>query len=396
MSKRVAIPIVLVLVLVAGVFLLREFLPSEPKTAGPGSAEAQYVGISTETIGKLTETDRNNIFWTSDSGEGGVAFSTAPVYFPSLLRIGQGFAAPDRDAIIWVDQDLQNKKSFPVPGLDIGMQSTMSTSLDYSHGAFTFSKGDADFPDAKKVVAVTANEARSTDREHYVSALTACNNGVIKWIEFLPYDNKEVESRGTAQIVTWSPDGDIETSHIPREFLYAPPNENQLSCDSSSHTIVSEDDNGNPVSLRLESRGKETVVKDETELPDIPPPAMARFATVFDNTLYSLDKEDVLTAVDLKEGTLQYREPLDVTGPSPVSVTFEHDRAYVVVRPDEFENKQAVLPVDLEKPHCTGKIVPLIGYDENSQKSKFERLGDSFMVTTNALPKEPGRTPLCR
>lgn len=396
MSKRNVILILLTLILVAGPILLWKHIPATPRITESGAEEAQYIGISTETNGPLTLTDRNNIFWTSESGEGGVYYSTVPVYFPSLLRVGKGFAFPDRDSIILVDQDLHEKRRFPVSGLGTGTQSASANSPNYMHGVFLFNTGDSTSSNSRKVVAVGSGGARSIDRENYLSALTACNNGTIKWIEFLPWNKEAIDGKGVAQIVTWTPDGEIETSDIIWDFQYEPGHENQLACDSSSHIIISEDNDGKPVSLLLKSLGEKTEVESKVDLPEIPPPAMARFSKVIQGTLYSLDKDNVLTAVDIRTGSIKYRETLDVKGPSPVSVTFDKDIAYLVVRPDHFENKQAVLPVDLKNPQCVGEVVPLMGYDEISQKSRLERLGNSFMVATSVLPIDVDRKPICR
>lgn len=397
MNKRTTIAILLTLILLAaGSIFLWKHSPSTPKTTGAGAENSDFIGISTETSGSLTSSDRNNLFWTSKSGSGGVAFSAAPTYFPSLLRVGGGFATPDDNSILLVDQDLQKKKLLPVPDLKVGTQSASTNSLDQSQGAFLFNTSDSNNSDTGKVVAVSSNSVRSINREKHVSALTACNDGTIKWIEFSPQDSKRVGSNGTAKIVTWKNSGKIKTSDILWKFSYEPGHENHLSCNSPSSAIISEDKNGNPLSLILEDHGEKTIVKKTIALPTIPPPAMARFSTVFRDTLYSLDKERRLTAVNINTGNLKYSEQLNIDGPSPISITFENDKAFLVIRPDKFKNKQAVLPVNLKNPRCAGESVRLYGYDENSQKSKIARLGDSFMAATTVLPKSPDYQFTCR
>lgn len=397
MNKKTTIAVLLTLILLAaGSIFLWKHSPSTPKTTRAGTENSDFIGISTETSGSLTSSDRNNLFWTSQSGSGGVAFSAAPTYFPSLLRVGAGFATPDENSILIVDQDLQKKKLLPVPDLKVGTQSASTNSLDQSQGAFLFNTSDSNNPDTGKVVAVSSNSVRSIDRGKHISALTACNDGTIKWIEFSPQDSEKVGSNGTAKIVTWSRSGEINTSDIIWKFSYEPGHENHLSCNSPSSAIISEDKDGKPISLILEDHGEKTLVKKTITLPTTPPPAMARFSTVFRDTLYSLDKESRLTAVNINTGTLEYSEQLNVDGPSPISITFEKDKAFLVIRPDKFENKQAVLPINLKNPRCTGEAVRLYGYDETSQKSKIERLGDSFMATTTVLPKSPDYQFTCR
>lgn len=397
MNKKTTIAVLLTLILLAaGSIFLWKHSPSTPKTTRAGTENSDFIGISTETSGSLTSSDRNNLFWTSQSGSGGVAFSAAPTYFPSLLRVGAGFATPDENSILIVDQDLQKKKLLPVPDLKVGTQSASTNSLDQSQGAFLFNTSDSNSPDTGKVVAVSSNSVRSIDRGKHISALTACNDGTIKWIEFSPQDSEKVGSNGTAKIVTWSRSGEINTSDIIWKFSYEPGHENHLSCNSPSSAIISEDKDGKPISLILEDHGEKTLVKKTITLPTTPPPAMARFSTVFRDTLYSLDKESRLTAVNINIGTLEYSEQLNVDGPSPISITFEKDKAFLVIRPDKFENKQAVLPINLKNPRCTGEAVRLYGYDETSQKSKIERLGDSFMATTTVLPKSPDYQFTCR
>lgn len=102
---------------------------------------------------------------------------------------------------------------------------------------------------------------------------------------------------------------------------------------------------------------------------------------MFQETFYSFDEQNNLTAIDLATGRLIYKKQIDVKGPSPVSITFD--------------NKQAVLPIDLKNPQCTGAVTPLLGYEDTSQISKIKRLGDSFMVATSVLPKDSDFTINC-
>lgn len=387
-TKRVTMSVILCLILVTAIsFVAWRSLSSNPAITTSGSDNATFVGISTETSGSLTSNDRNNLFWTAEAGLGGVAFSTAPTYFPSLIRIEEGFATPDEDSIFVVNEQLQEKAHFPISGLGIGTQIASAGSPNFHHGAFLFNIGDSSNPNRVKVVAISTNGTRSTDRDKHASALTACDNGTIKWLEFLPNDINNVDGEGTATLVSWSTSGTIEATVIPWSFFTEPGPENHLSCDSSPATIVSEDKNGNPISIQLEYRDGIPSVRNQLPLPPTQPPAMSRFSSIINDTLYSLDKQNTLSAVNIKTGALVYRQSLMIDGPSPVSITFENSHAFLVFRPNNLHNKQAVLPIDLERPNCTGPITPLVGYDESSQKSKLERLGDSFKVATAVLPK---------
>ena len=101
---------------------------------------------------------------------------------------------------------------------------------------------------------------------------------------------------------------------------------------------------------------------------------------------YSFNKDNTLTAVDLKTGQLIYSKVLDTKGSLPLSVTFENGNAYFIVRPEYLEQKQAVLPINLNDPSCSGELTPLEGYDKTSLKTRVRRLGDSSMVVTSILP----------
>src|SRR5699024_5653736 len=103
-----------------------------------GIEEASYVGLSTELMIPSRGSDRNNIFWSSKIGSGGVALSTAPIIFPSFVRLGSGFAVPGAESIIFVDSDLRAKKRFTASNLRPEVQATSASSANHRHGAFVF------------------------------------------------------------------------------------------------------------------------------------------------------------------------------------------------------------------------------------------------------------------
>lgn len=396
MKLRITVSVLLITAVIVGSLLIWKSTENSETSETRKSQTATFVGVSTETAGNLTSNDRYNIFWTSEAvDEGAVAFTTAPVYFPSLFRIETGFAIPDSDSILLLHQNLRDKDVYPIPGLNTGTQSSSASSSNRKHGVYLFNIGNSTAPNARKLISFNSDRFRIVDREKYASALTACDDGTVKWLEFTPDNTTAAQGPGTAQIVTWRADDTLEFSKISWEFSREPGHENQLSCTSSLSRIISEDDSGNPLVLLLEDRGKVTHVKDEIKISNPSLPAMARFSTVFQETFYSFDEQNNLTAIDLATGRLIYKKQIDVKGPSPVSITFDNDYAFLVIRPDRFDNKQAVLPIDLKNPQCTGAVTPLLGYEDTSQISKIKRLGDSFMVATSVLPKDSDFTINC-
>lgn len=388
MSKILKIFIPLVIVLATTSFFLWRFLPSEPKLSTNQERDARYIGVSVDAGGNQLSSDRSNLFWTTNSAKGGVAATTAPVYFPSILRIGKGFATPDENSILWLSNDLQERTRHSVPGLAKGKQRFSANSPNHQHGLFTFNTGTADNSAQTKAVAVNKRGIRTIDRKHSLSALTPCDNGDMRWLEFYPTNKNEPAGPGTAKLVTWTADGHINEAKVAWDFPHEPAHENTLSCDSSKSIIMSEDGAGKPISLLLEEKnsGFNVTVRKQASLAPTTPSAKARFSTVQENVFYSLDKENKLTAVDLKTGKLIYSQALNTKGDSPLSISFEDDNAYLVVRPENFGHQQAVLPINLKKPSCFGEITPLVGYDELSFKSRLRKLGDSSMMVTSILP----------
>ncbi|MBZ8177965.1 hypothetical protein GSS88_09230 [Corynebacterium sp. 3HC-13] len=201
-KKKIGFAVVALVAILSIISILWLRGSKDQKIPNDGMKNSTYIGISTETIGPLTDSDRNNVFWSSKNGNGGTAFSLTPTYFPSIIRIGKSFAVPDENSIHLVDEKLNLHKTFPVTGLGIGTQSTSSVSDNRQSGAFLFNTGSTTSPHSVKVVSVNSNGIRSIDRKDHISSPTACDNGILKWIEFIPDDGDLNEDRGTASIVT--------------------------------------------------------------------------------------------------------------------------------------------------------------------------------------------------
>ncbi|WP_224400444.1 hypothetical protein [Corynebacterium poyangense] len=129
-----------------------------------------------------------------------------------------------------------------------------------------------------------------------------------------------------------------------------------------------------------------TEASKQATLSNYTPPALARFSSILRNRLFSLDGNNDLSSINLTTGAEEYRFHLNINGPSPISITYEGSLAYIVVRPDDIENKQAVMPIKLLEPSCQGEFTPLIGYDDMTQNSRLSRMGNTFKVATTVLP----------
>ena len=278
-ALKILIPLVAVLAIAS--LLLWNFLPPDPKLSTNQERDSRYVGVSSDTSGIQLSSDRNNVFWTANPAKGGVSHTTAPNFFPSILRISNGFAVPDENSILWLSDNLQETTKHSIPSLDTGTLKSSASSANHRQGLFTFNTGTGDAIARTEAVAINKDGIRSINRDHNLSSLTPCDSGDIKWIEYYPAKKSEPEGPGTAKMVTWTIDGNISERKIVWDFPREPAHENKLLCDSAESLIVSEDSDGNPISLLLEDQETRSSVtaKKQASLAHTAPPAKARFST---------------------------------------------------------------------------------------------------------------------
>ncbi len=384
-----------ILVLVSG--FISFMAVSKKNSALPREVgELVFIGISSEATGAMLSSDRNNVFWSGNSGTGAAVHFIVPTYFPSLNRVGGDFLVPDRDSLLVLDKSLRIKDRLDIPGLGVGVQALETSSASHKYVGYTFNVGSELAPDARKVVIANNRDVRHVDRDRFVAALTVCDSGLARWIEFEPSDANNLSGPGVGFVVAWTQTGEITERKINWEFLSIPDSESALSCQDDSGLIITEGRDGGTVVINVKVDREEFQVSKETPLKDFSPAAMARFSEVMDNKLYSLDHRQVLSVIDLESGLVEQREQLKVDGASPVAMSFDGDQAYVVVRPREFDHDQAVVAVDLKDIRCMSEPIRLVGYDQTPGQSLLARMGGSYMAVSSVLPIDQGFEIACR
>lgn len=368
--------------------------PSESSAGSPSPSNStpstnSFVGISTELASKLDESDNNNVFWTSPDGGHGLSEALAPVYNPSLLRMNNGFIAPTDGGLVVFDGNLQVTQQLPVPEIGIGTMAGSSNSPDGSHGVFAFYSGDAqsDEPDARLIVLASENSVDAVHSPNLVQAVTSCDDGTARWIEYRPDSNSDPLGPGKAYLASWTPGEDIVSSAIDADFEVAPSAESSLSCDSSNSFVDSPNRAGDRsvIQITTEDDGRPEIQSTQG-LPAFPTANGSRFTHTEGVMLYTLSSNGELSKVDYSRGEVLYSERLDVSGPDILSATYEDESVYIVTRPDQSDNRQSVQRVSLENPSCISDRVTLEAYDTQSEESQKKRGESSYLAVQSILP----------
>ncbi|KAB3519234.1 hypothetical protein GC425_09580 [Corynebacterium sp. zg254] len=395
-QRLIALSVVVALGLVIGGVYIWSSGPEKVPVPESDSATARtFVGISMETALPLNRSDKNNVFWSAEDGSGGRVHSIAPTYFPSIERIDDGFIAPDRDSIVIYDDKLNERNRFEVPDLGAGMQSFSKSSNNGQYAAFVFYESPADGDVKSQVVVANSEESRTTDLPRDIDGLTMCDDGTVRWVEFDPKNEKDKFGEGSLKVTSWGQEGEPTTIELANSFPSRPTDANLLPCGSGKGYILATDADGKRLAFPVLEGEQGLHIGSPGTIVDVEYPSLSRFDVVQGDVFYSLDGESFLTATDLNTGKLIYKHQLDVKGPNPVSVTYDNGKAFVVARPTEFDNGQAILPVDLKNPECVGELIRLRGYNEIPKKAYVKRFGESFMVVMNVLPVDKDYTVRC-
>lgn len=192
-----------------------------------------FIGISIDPIKNLSPNHAANLFALSADGSGGIFQELAPTYFPSIHR----------DSLVVVDASLKEVYRHEVARLSVGMQTQSARSPLHKSVAFSFNEGTAEVPYRHRIVSATEKTSASamTDQRHF--ALTACDDGSTRWVEYFPDRGMEDPmGPGSARIVTLQADGELSEIDVEWNFPDRPSAPIILSCEDPSAYIVSEED----------------------------------------------------------------------------------------------------------------------------------------------------------
>ncbi|ALC06623.1 hypothetical protein CDES_11280 [Corynebacterium deserti GIMN1.010] len=350
-----------------------------------------YVGFSNEAMGVLAKTDSANIFLSSADGEGNIVHRLAPTYFPSIERLGNGFIAPDEDSLVLFDASLNEIGRHDVAELGVAVQTSSAHSSNHQAAAFSFNEGTAENQYRHRIVAATMENATSIVTNQLPLALTACDDGSIRWIEFLPDSGMEdALGPGKARIMRLTSAAEQREITIDWHFENRPGSATILHCSNENAYIDLGQDSGEI--LKVTDSSKPEVMSI------LPPFAIAdrgRFDYVFEEDYVAFNSSGILTRINVPKGNLVYSHALELNGDNPVSVTFDSDVAYIVVQPPNGAQDQSVYAIDLDDPTCISEKLELTGFDQTAYESRIERQGGSYIVIDTFMSIDPDWTPMC-
>lgn len=351
-----------------------------------------YVGISNEALGTLAKTDSANIFLSSANGEGNIVQKLAPTYFPSIERLGNGFVAPDEDSLVVFDASLDEIARHDVANLGVAVQTSSAHSPDHQTVTFAFNEGTAENQYRHRIVAATMESVTNIVTNQLPLAITACDDGSIRWIEYLPDSGMEDPlGPGRARIMRLTSAEEQKEIKVDWHFENRPGPATILQCVNENAYIDLGLDSGEILNV-TESNSKPEIF---SILPQFAIADRGRFDYVSGDDYFAFNSAGILTRINVSKGNLVYSHVLELNGYNPVSVTFDSDVAYVVVQPPDGSQEQSVYAIDLDDPTCISEELELKGFDRSAYESKIDRQGGSYIVIDTFMSIDRDWTPKC-
>lgn len=347
---------------------------TSPVSEAVSVEDPTFIGITTDPIKNLSPDNSADIFALSADGSGGIIHELAPTYFPSMHRLGNGFIAPDENSLVLFDSSLKEVIRHEVPGLSVGMQSKSAQSPTHKNVAFSFNEGTAEAQYRHRIVAATEGTVVSTMTDQYIIALTACDDGSTRWVEYFPdLGIEDPVGPGSISIMTLHANGQHDEMKIDWKFSHRPSRANVLNCNDSGAYIVTEEE-------ILHIKDKHSTPESIGQLPKLEFADRARFDAVSGQDYYAFTSAGMLTHINIPEGKIVYEHEIDLKDTHPVSITFDSGRAYVVTESDQ---DQGLLAIDLDDPTCVSEQLVLTGFNKkltaNKPKSSPSILIESIM-----------------
>lgn len=364
--------------------------------------DAQYIG-QTMDIYNSWEIE-SSVFLSAEDGVAGKELKKAGInYFPALRRLDSGFIATAPEELILVDDETGAVRNIAMPDGDKGSLTKIAVAdktPQNSTVAYEFNETGDNPVSGYDSIIVRIHDGVAKDsgrRIHPVSAMTACPDGSVHWIE---RDIGRDGSRwdfGPATYMYWASDAD-EPAEFPiagQELGDSPVPQGSLGCNGETGYYVRGDFDDDrreyfATSTEITFNGAKVDVGETIDLGYLPEVRLSRFDDVDTKTKrYSVfDVDGNFSTVDLKTGEWKF-DRVSVTPPMwGYSMTFDEKTAYMVKSAPEGEkNVLEVLAIQLDDPTC--KRSTRVSAYQGHEKSIGGLIGTNSMVPVNVFLPVP-------
>ncbi|WP_196794482.1 hypothetical protein, partial [Corynebacterium timonense] len=281
------------------------FLSSCTATEPPPIAEIaedaptwQWVGLSTPVSGSLVSTNRNVVFAASDESVKPV-FKTAPVYYPSLQRLQDGYIVPDRDRIVFLDGSLQEKTSQRIPGLGFPTMATATGASNGEAAAWTFNVGNESQPYRRLIVSIVGESINTSVRDNVPSSVRSCDDGSVVWFE----QNDSVGR--TLTVARMGAEGEVVENAVPllQKGVVSEPF-TALGCgDEKSYIAVANEQEGIDI-FRLGNEEPPRSLDYVGSMSGLPSPGINRSTQVTEGKVRQFSQQGTISTVDLSQQSI--------------------------------------------------------------------------------------------
>lgn len=294
----------------------------------PDSISWQWAGIARD-VSAAPSADTHNYVFGANADEAGSFAELAPVYNPSMQRLGEGFVAPDRDQLVVFDSQFKKHDVRPVADLGLPTQSTSAGSANAETAVFVFNESGSSSAYASRIVLATKGATSVVTRDLRPVALRACDDRTAVWIERGEDDGSGLvlvrmgESGLLSEALI---DGD-PSRVVASEFFSA------LGCGEETSYISFPDGTGGADVFSVDGDSKEPALQLEGNLDSLPAPGLNRSSRYWQGNVSFVSHRGTVTEVDLVNQAARESEPLIGADRRAVSVTVDGEQAHVVTQP---------------------------------------------------------------
>ena len=299
----------------------------ESSAPTPHSASWQWAGIARD-VSAAPSADTHNYVFGANADEAGSLAELAPVYNPSMQRLGEGFVAPDRDQLVVFDSQFKKHQVRPVADLGLPTQSTSAGSANAETAVFVFNESGNSSAYASRIVLATEGATSVVTRDLRPVALRACDDKTAVWIE-----RDEDDGSGLALVRMGESgllsealiDGD-PSGVVASEFFSA------LGCGEETSYISFPDGSGGADVFSVDGDSTEPASQHEGKLKTLPEPGLNKSSRYRQGNVAFVSHRGTVTEVDLENQVTRESEPLFGADRRAVSVTVDGEQAHVVTQ----------------------------------------------------------------
>lgn len=294
----------------------------------PDSASWQWAGIARD-VSAAPSAENHNYVFGANADEAGSFAELAPVYNPSMQRLGEGFVAPDRDQLVVFDSQFKKHHVRPIAGLGLPTQSTSAGSANAETAVFVFNESGNSSAYASRIVLATKDATSVVTRDLRPVALRACDDKTAVWIERDEDDGSGLTlvRMGESGLLSEALiDGD-PSGVVASEFFSA------LGCGEEPSYIAFPDGSGGADVFSVDGASTEPALQHEGKLKTLPAPGLNSSSRYRQGNVSFVSHRGTVTEVDLVSQVARESEPLIGADRRAVSVTIDGEQAHVVTQP---------------------------------------------------------------